>query len=135
MAKIKVYRWGTEPPEFASYAEGWHFWSTDPFEPGAYHTIWPYLLEDAIPSPDYYLREPTYPYAMQAAQVLAANPEILADICLTCRGFAYGPTTPRFNIIRGRCRLPRGWPPIVQPPRPIPCFVQSVWDPPPPGFG
>ena len=122
-----------------------HLWEDDPYEPHAYHTIYPYRFEDLPPWADAYqsalrLEEGTEDLDLVFARGIimahgwAAMPAMMMDICLACRFHDYGPALPRWNIYRGEERL-RYYPDVQDyPSRVIPCFVQKWDDPAPPGF-
>lgn len=133
MAKIKPYliidiysAWWTEIV---------HMWWDHPFEPGAYHTSFPYQLEDLPPGMYPWQAYDNEEQAFLKARQWASMPLMVTDICAACRLYDYGPTQSRWNIYRGWNHV-RHYPP-AEPPfaRVLPVFVQSCYDPPPPGFG
>ena len=144
MAKIKPYVYAD--PLDTIILELNHLWIDDPYEPGAYHTIYPYPLDTMPVSFDawqnvYRIDDPledpddTFARGLVMAHAWASLPWMILDSCRSCHYTRYGPSMPRWNIYRGQPRLP--YPPGVgdYDARIIPCFVQPYDDPPPDGFG
>jgi hypothetical protein len=123
-----------------------HIFATDPYEPGAYHTIFPYDVLYLPPWCSAWVHVPrlfdhveTIPEiiarGMILAKLFAALPWMVLDICQDCRFTFFGPHVPRWHIYRGVPHI-RFFPLSQQDGLPpIPGFVQRYDDPPPVGFG
>ena len=133
MAKIKPI--AIDDPAWTHTTILSHLYWIDPFEPGAYHTVYGYPLDYPTLYVDGWQTMPSIELAILAAQAWASRPEMMADICIACRFLDYGPSLPRWNIDRGEPRVPRDVGLTDYAPRILPCFVQDMYDPPPPGYG
>ena len=133
MAKIKAYTIYYPEPIF--FTEVNHFWWHCVYEPGAYHTIYSYDLQDMPPVVNAWQAYPTLELGLLAARSWASRPAMINDICTACRYFDWGANTPRWNIYRGE-EHPKFYPGFhLYPPRMIPCFFMPWWEDPPPGYG
>ena len=144
MAKVRGYEYADV--ENTIILELNHLWVESPYEPGAYHTIYPYHVDDMPVSFDAWenvfrvedpLEDPevTWERGLVMAKGWASMPWMVLDACRSCHYTRYGPSMPRWNIMRGGHSLP--YPPsmVPYPPRLLRCYVQRYDDPPPPGEG
>lgn len=133
MSKIRPY--AVIDPYTTFWTEVNHFFYDDPYEPGAYHTIYPYGLSDLPPAVDAWQAYPTLELGILAARSWTGRPAMINDICLACRYWDYGAALPRWNIYRGEehPRPSQAVPPYAR--HFVPCFLIPWWDPPPPGYG
>jgi hypothetical protein len=142
MAKLRPYESG-DPLDWY-----WllitHVFSSEPFEPGAYHTIFPYSV---YTNPPFALNYQIVPELIQdngdltavlargliMAKDWASRPWMVQDNCPACHPWRDGPGLPRWNIYRGQPRLPA--PSSLSPYAPyLPhCYVQRYDDPRPIG--
>ena len=133
MAKIKAYC--IEYPDPIFFTEVNHFFYQCSYEPGAYHTIYSYGIEDMPPAVDAWQAYPTLELGLLAARSWASRPAMINDICTACRYWDYGSNMPRWNIYRGE-EHPKFIPEFHEyPARMIPCFFMPWWEDPPPGYG
>jgi hypothetical protein len=135
MAKIREFKFDPDTMENGCLCEGWHFNGADgPFGITAHHRIYGYDIDHLIPSPHFLMVQPDLTSAINAALLLSKYPELITDICQWCRNYDYGVNTPRFNIMRGQCHLPKSNVYQYADRRVIPCFCLDMSAPAPPGF-
>lgn len=133
MAKIRVHP--IDDPKVIGFLEVIHHYWDDPYEPGAYHSIYPYRLDELPPGLHAFQTCVNYAHGLIAARDWAGLPAMINDICLACRYYDWGARLPRWNIYRGE-EHPKYYPLLQDyPARLIPCFAQSWLDPAPPGYG
>ncbi len=133
MAKIRVY--SIFDPDIIGSVMVHHFFFIDPYEPGAYHTVYAYLPEEYAPTVHAWQTCVNYDHGLLAAQSWAGRPAMINDICLACRYWAFGANLPRWNIYRGEER-PKYDPLFAEyPAHFVPCFFMPWWADPPPGYG
>lgn len=106
---------------------------TDPYDPGAYHTIYAYTPPVLHPAYAAYQVASTWEQALVMAAAWASDPWMMYDLCRVCRYMGWGPAIPRWNIHRGEPHLRRINPAYTQKPFLLPCYLQRFDDPPPPG--
>jgi hypothetical protein len=142
MAKLRPYT-GGDPADWI-FCLITHVFVDDPFEPGAYHTVYPYGIFDSPPSALNYQIVPRMQDDLEPMELVLARgllmarswcsrPWMILDCCPVCHVARDGPGMPRWNIYRGEQRLP---PPAVAggyPPRLLHCFAQRYDDPAPDG--
>lgn len=142
MAKLRPYA-GGDPAEWIFCILS-HIFVDDPFEPGAYHTVYPYGIFDSPPAALNYqivprmlddLEDLTLVLArgLVMATAWASRPWMMLDCCPSCHVARDGPGMPRWNIYRGGHNLPPPAAPDGYPPRLLHCFVQRYDDPAPDG--
>ena len=121
-----------------------HLWLDHPFEPGAYHTLYPYGLYDGPASADAWQvvpvllqdagdRDLRFARGLVMCRAWASMPWLMHDRCTACHYLRSGPGLPRWNIARGghRLNLPSGVGDYDT--RLIRTYVQRYDDPAPPG--
>lgn len=142
LAKIRPYV-GGDPADWV-FCLITHVFTADPFEPGAYHTVYPYGIFDSPPPALNFqvvprMLDDTEDLALVLARGLlmarswCSRPWMVLDCCPDCHPARDGPGMPRWNIYRGQPSLP---PPAVvdgYPPRILHCFAQRYDDPAPDG--
>jgi hypothetical protein len=105
------------------------------FDPDAYHVVYGYASEDLPPYGGFSAPASSIDMALGQAQLLAANPDVIMDMCRLCRIYDWGVSFPRWNIHRGENHLPRFSASTDPPPRILPAFFYDIWNLPPyPGY-
>lgn len=137
MAKVRAYYDPDPSAIWTLYVAHW-FWD-DPYEPGAYHLIYPYGYLQVPPGYSCGQYVTSLEEGLIAAHTWASRPAMLNDICIECRYFHFGANTPRWNIYRGE-EHPKYYPDFAEyPARLVPGFVWDFWDSfegrHPPGYG
>jgi len=137
MAKVRAYFEPDPYKAYLLYVAHW-FWD-DPYEPGAYHLIYPYEPLEGPPGYTCGQWVTSIEEGFIAAHTWASMPALVNDLCVACRYFDYGANTPRWNIYRGEDRA-KYYPGIsMYPRRFVPGFVWDFWDSfsgrHPPGYG
>ena len=141
MAKLRPYI-GGDPLDWLLVLVH-HIFSVHPFEAGAYHTIYPYTVDDMPPATWSYHTVPVFDSdpalsgwyfqrGLLICRAWAALPWMMHDLCGDCHYLRSGPHMPRWNIARGGHKL--SLPPGVgdYDARLIRNYVQKWDDPAPP---
>ena len=103
---VKILNTLTQPIELQYVTVACHFGPLGTSDPLSVHAIYYYPSLGIPPDVTAAHYHDTLDEAILEAYAWLVLPQLVKDICMGCRSFAFGPNVPRWNIYRGQDQSP-----------------------------